>query len=1214
MKVENPKELRTKQPTQQQQQQQQQEAQLERLQSQVALMERHQLDATTTSTTTATTTTTMLRPFTQEEGSQRHPTKKIYKRIIRRTIIRTVLATPPPTDVKEEETVADPYYLEQRQRFAKTLQEQLQDKIAQRHDRKRVYKRIIRRTIIRTVLPTPSPSIDDSDESVNENVVHEDDNDNNDSSEESFLVVLEAPIDDDSVSLDEEEVHSEAIYDKEDSVEEEDIIEESETFSYVEESEASSYVEEEVNEQDEGTFLEDRAIRLVADDEDDEARELREEWQYLMEKRTQEGLTEEEEADLKRIADLLFPRNNSMEQPSKPKVKAEQEESVFDHEVGYRPPSLLALVNTAKMELRTPPPKQHKVAYVPITEAAASLGRLGRLNEFTLEAQGKRNVEEFNTKATDTSYALWISNHSQRGQKRKPVTRKTRSNVQIVVNEAAAIGKLRRRRRTDPYGLSLSSHSGEIDIDDLGDDRHDGAKVFRTEHLIDRRVDGERRKKSEDWTPAYGEDEYNVLDDVILPTDVLPTFKPKVKNTRPEDLMEELAQGVAEGFWNRHSRLERPGAHLHVTEACFCKYCKTATAWQTFAYQKKWAEQRLPLDVAMAEDPEAYGYLARLYIPEDEGSNEVTYEDIKDTEPLWTSESASADHDPLVVENLELFRDSNSEDYASFGGDLSSDDGLSFCVSESGAIDDGSNEDDETPEDISATAMLVADSIYAAPDTGAAAETNYPIVHHTENEIVASQSRKPRRFRPLKWAKNLFFRRKDRKKDPKETKTVGTDFVLNSARVSVAPAERPLVPFVTPHDRAESAPLKHQAVDDDHVNHQTINGDDVSLRTAEAEKSDAREMESVAQSSINQSKEVAIMTSGVEMVMVSNVGESRCNGDAEGLATSQCVVSSQIPNENQMESIQANENQMESIQDRLYRLRMLQAQMQTQKGASIRGEDHKASMPNYCAAGEEISEGDGKGIPTLKNTEHLDVKVQAIVDKTSITTKALARPATPSGSEQEGVTPIESMEPVPIESAETVPNTPSGPSEDVVGGSVPDNAPDAGEATRLDPIETLELALSVDTRKRLIESEGDQVPDAKSGNGVYAELTADNIPMNGLPGNSTMETTETVRTPSNHSPSGTVPKESPGASERKVAAFTPKVRSSALQSRINAFYANAQNATDQTKNFDKQLITKVGRISESGEIAEVPDGEARNRRTGLAVKPFPSNASGIPTA
>lgn len=571
--------------------------------------------------------------------------------------------------------------------------------------------------------------------------------------------------------------------------------------------------------------------------DDEERRTLMEEWEYLMDKQREEGsLNDQEQEELQRIQTILFPERatTAEQQQLESVVVAEEEDNMDQHEVGYRPPSLLAMISHAQLELRPPPPKEHKKAYVPITEDAASIGRLVRLNETTIEAQGKKNAKEFNTKPTDSSYALWISNHSQRGQRRKPVTQKSRSKAQIMVHEAAALGKLlhTKRRTSSSEGLSKSSHhngGNPIDIDDLGDAQHDGAKVFRTEHLIDRKVDGDRRKKSDDWTPDYDDDEeYDDLDQVVLPTEALPQFRPKPTKKSQREVMEEVAQGVAEGYWNRHYRLERPGAPLNVTEGCRCRYCGSANAWQTFAYQKKWAQERLPPDVGTDEDPEGHGYLSRLYLPQ-EVTEDVEYVDLKDEEGDEEGDEESGDLTShagtcsvdFSLSSLDFISESDDEDFASFGGDTSSAEGaLSFGEEDEGLsisrhrpslaeISSRSEIDELIPEglqdskaiisDIESTLDALVQIAAEADDTPLPTEMSAPITRddqadEKERSVITSPAftvthsvsqpleelstskkhKKPRRFRPLKWLQKVGAVRQDPNRKKKATSNTTT--------------------------------------------------------------------------------------------------------------------------------------------------------------------------------------------------------------------------------------------------------------------------------------------------------------------------------------------------------------------------------------------------------------------------------------------------------
>ena len=899
-----------------------------------------------------------------------------------------------------QKNVPDFSEIEQKRKlFSSTLHAQLQETIFQRRQRKIVYKRVIRRRVIRTVLavpPPPPPSQPPQeeiscDESTEEELV-DDDSDceillkggtMEDPSQDSFELVVFSPIngEDNNGSLggvEVDESDSRSIL----------VDEESTEIEFIADEMDESYEEEEVIDDDEAntelSLTDELVVPLVVDQEsqkEEERLELKEEWEYLIDKRTDEGLTKEEEEHLRQIENELFPNRNRTEAALRASVR-KHEESVFDHEVGYRAPHILAMVNMAKMELRPPPPKEHRAKFVPVTADAASIGRLMRLKEYTVEAHGKRDVKEFNTKSTDSSYALWISNRSKRGQNRKPVSRRTRSNSQIIVNEAAAVGKLRNRRIADPNGLSRSAH--EIDIDDLGDDRHDGAKVFRTEHLIDRRIDGDRLKKSEDWIPGDGDEEYGEVDDVILPTEVQPAFKPIRTSKSQKEMMEELAQGVAEGFWKRHSRLERPGAPLRVTEGCNCKYCPTANAWQTFAFQKKWAEARLPPGVSTTEDPNAHGYLSRLYIPEEntmempqehkeEVSDKVenlysTDEELIDVnnEPgsgdgtglilLEISEYISQTDKNVTLPTLNLTPgDSSGLDESPPAEALQAADGVDEAesvndpeenIKTSGIVSDhGSNS-----KVVGTTTGLPIDgsSTTSATQAEMKALRDEVTPRRSETKTLALEA-KPRRFRPLKWLKKTVFSGKDsnkqRKEGDKSVKTSNANPGKNGGNVSIKPSPRSLPSLPAPIRRDVSEAyvdgISELAVQDnstvERIGESTRQGDEVEAASQIQGETEV-EAASQIQGETDHPKEQTQISNVDEVITAVNLEEnSDVNANMSHVAPS---VTNEIPPK-------------ESIKDRLKRLAMLQAMKEPPADKDVQVE---LSLTETSTAGETHGE------------------------------------------------------------------------------------------------------------------------------------------------------------------------------------------------------------------------------------------------------------------
>eukprot|EP00934_Nitzschia_sp_Nitz4_P002270 Nitzschia sp. Nitz4//scaffold180_size44305//13216//18853//NITZ4_007237-RA/size44305-processed-gene-0.20-mRNA-1//-1//CDS//3329539461//2270//frame0 len=418
----------------------------------------------------------------------------------------------------------------------------------------------------------------------------------------------------------------------------------------------------------------DELLRLAALKQEEEEEELRWEEEELAREAEAQRLAEEEAKLFDpnyALNQMLQSRPSSRPPPVRRKKKVD-EDNVLEHEIGYRPPSLIALVNKAKTELRPPPPEEHKKQFVPVVTDAASLGRVLRLNEKVIEANGQRSAAEVNTTKTDSSYAAWVARHANRGKNRRPVAVESRSNAQIMVNEAAAVGKMKSGRQDARDFAHLEIAERKIHIDDLGDAKHDGAKVFRTGHLIDRHV--EDKLDRNDWTPDYDHESYSNLDDVALPSDVLPVFKKHAARKSGMNVREELSREVAEGYWNRYYRLERPGANLVVTPGCFCKYCKSPNAWQTYAYQKKWAEERLPHeDPVEGHEPESLGYIARLYLQDPDQPDEIEFDDLPDEDGeqkkaiggLATDGTSSVD---FSLTSLDLVDE--SDDDFSLGGKL----------------------------------------------------------------------------------------------------------------------------------------------------------------------------------------------------------------------------------------------------------------------------------------------------------------------------------------------------------------------------------------------------------------------------------------------------------------------------------------------------------------------------------------------------------------
>lgn len=96
---------------------------------------------------------------------------------------------------------------------------------------------------------------------------------------------------------------------------------------------------------------------------------------------------------------------------------------------------------------------------------------------------------------------------------------------------------------------------------------------------------------------------YESLDDVELPTNDCPTYACEKRKLEEQELKDLIAQQVAEAVWERRYRLERPRAKQRIKYRCTCKYCKTSSTYQTFAYRKRWLVQQKLWNEPPVHDP-----------------------------------------------------------------------------------------------------------------------------------------------------------------------------------------------------------------------------------------------------------------------------------------------------------------------------------------------------------------------------------------------------------------------------------------------------------------------------------------------------------------------------------------------------------------------------------------------------------------------------------
>ena len=264
------------------------------------------------------------------------------------------------------------------------------------------------------------------------------------------------------------------------------------------------------------------------------------------------------------------------------------EDEPYELKIGVVPTPIQAMIYQAQIEMRCRKiPNEHKIKYKPSVLEAALVGRGTKLNEHIIEEWGK-NYEKYKP-TTELPSATWT-----KGQEYftvNSVNNFSPSPVPFqVFNEAVALGGIKALKpeittNFDPLSATVSAQGDDVDVDD--ENRH---KQIRTRYLTDMYVHREFREDGVDIDEMVVN--YNSLDDVKLPTEQCPIFKPVKQKLTNMELKEAIAQQVAEKVWERRYRLERPRAVQRIKYQCNCKYCKTYSPYQTVAYRKKWLTEQ----------------------------------------------------------------------------------------------------------------------------------------------------------------------------------------------------------------------------------------------------------------------------------------------------------------------------------------------------------------------------------------------------------------------------------------------------------------------------------------------------------------------------------------------------------------------------------------------------------------------------------------------
>jgi hypothetical protein len=216
-------------------------------------------------------------------------------------------------------------------------------------------------------------------------------------------------------------------------------------------------------------------------------------------------------------------------------------------------------------------PDEHKNVYVDIALEAARIGILTRLHEHTVEGVAEKKEEK-----------VWAGPSGLR-------TDHLRSEMFMAINEAAALGKMKGSKPVEVTSYDQNVRTVEKEVEDIDKmkDEH-GRRVIRQLYLIDRQLDEERKSKEEEWAAEKVQNilRYENWEDVELPSETPPKWRPPQSKGNHRDLMDAISHGVAERAWERNYRLNRPKANLKLTRNCKCRFCVNPNPYQTHKYKK----------------------------------------------------------------------------------------------------------------------------------------------------------------------------------------------------------------------------------------------------------------------------------------------------------------------------------------------------------------------------------------------------------------------------------------------------------------------------------------------------------------------------------------------------------------------------------------------------------------------------------------------------
>lgn len=228
---------------------------------------------------------------------------------------------------------------------------------------------------------------------------------------------------------------------------------------------------------------------------------------------------------------------------------------------------------------------EYRKDFSSIVTDAAAMGRLTRLNEYTVEAIAQEKKPEEEWKSNGLLAIQWRSSHMTVIHDAAKAGNAFKLPEQIVTNFSEE------EQEWDPETSDKCISSRMRQLLEL--DHQVGEGQQKVEKLVLGRKEGQGKLDSLLIKPMQA---YVSKEDIKLPRSAAPKINPaknaaKLSKMKKEALMGgrpmiDISAGVAEIAWERRARLDRPGSLPKIREVCPCPYCGTASPYQTFAYRE----------------------------------------------------------------------------------------------------------------------------------------------------------------------------------------------------------------------------------------------------------------------------------------------------------------------------------------------------------------------------------------------------------------------------------------------------------------------------------------------------------------------------------------------------------------------------------------------------------------------------------------------------